>query len=631
VPLRDVAPGPMTYPLRLVGAVVTTLVAVAAGALAFHTFAYGAVDLVTWQASAPALALRFSTSPIAVPFLVILAVLLPAVALWSLKGARPVDSLLVAAFAVTMLLVLVSSSAAAFVASWELMAVASLPLVLAHHDRRDVRRAAFTYLVMSQGGALCIVGAFALIGAHAGCVTFDCLTSAAASLTNPTRDIAFGLALVGFGSKAGLVPLHFWLPRAHPAAPPNGSALLSGAMLKVAIYGLILMTFELVGPPQESWGIALIFAGAVSCVVGVLYAIVEHDLKRLLAYHSVENVGIIVLALGVAALAQAQGDRVVAALAMTAALFHSINHALFKGLLFLGSGTVAEEAGTVDLELLGGLSTSMKWTTPFFLAGCIAISGLPPFNGFASEWMAFRALIAGISIGSPPDRLVILGATAALALTSGLAAACFVKVFGVAFLGRPRRPKTPVQRPQRFDARTGAEGFLAVCCLALGAYPALALAPLYALVAAPQQTLAMGLPPALPATLVTLPLLGAAAALLLARARGVRSAKTWTCGSPVAPSTQYTATAFSKPIRTIFEFFFLPERQRTVEAGRSQWFPLRISYETRPRHVVDEVARSVAAWVQVMARKMRAVQGGRLRYYVLYALAALAIVVGLSR
>lgn len=617
--------------VRLLGAAGSLAVAFAAAYYAWQTFASGPINLGTIQAPVPALTLQFGTQPTAVPFLAILALLTPAVALWGLKGARPLDSALVAIFAATMLLVLLSQSVTAFVASWELMSFASVPLVLAHHERRDVRRAAFTYLIIAQGGALCIIGAFALLAAHAGCTSFDCLSAAAPTLPDPIRNAVFVLALVGFGSKAGLVPLHFWLPRAHPVAPANGSAMLSGAMLKVAIYGLALLTFGLDAPQNDWWGIALLFAGAVSCVVGVLYAIVDHDLKRVLAYHSIENIGIIVLAMGVAVIAKVHGYQAVAAVALTAALFHSVNHALFKGLLFLGAGTVAEDAGTVDLERLGGLSHRLTWTSAFFLAGCLAISGLPPFNGFASEWTAFRGLIAGLSIGSHFDRLAMLGATAALGLTSGLAAACFVKVYGVAFLGAPRHVQARPPQAQRFDARAAGEGMLVVCCLALGMFPILALRPLQQLVAASPAALAMSLPPVLPSLLVALPIIGGLGALALARARGVRSASTWTCGSPVTIASQYTATAFAKPIRVIFEFLFATERKRVTEAGRSGWFPVRITYHTRPSYVVDDAARDVAAWVLRASRQMRAFQSGRLRYYVLYALVALAVAVWIAQ
>ncbi len=618
-------------PLRLCGAAASFAIAALAAYLAYHTFAFGAVGLAIVQAPVPALALAFGTQAIAAPFFAVLAALLPAVAVWGLKGARPVDSVLVAAFAATMLLVLLSQSVASFVASWELMSFASVPLIMAHHERRDVRRAAFTYFIIAQGSALCIIVAFALLATYAGSTSFDRLAAAAHSLPDPIRNAVFLLALAGFGSKAGLVPLHFWLPRAHPVAPANGSAMLSGAMLKVAIYGLVLVTFGLDAPPSDWWGIALLCAGAVSCVVGVLYAIVDHDLKRVLAYHSIENIGIIVLALGVAVIAQAHANPVIAAIALTAALFHSVNHALFKGLLFLGAGTVAEDSGTADLEKLGGLSHRLTWTSPFFLAGCLAISGLPPFNGFASEWTAFRGLIGALSIGSTVDRLVVLGATAALALTSGLAAACFVKVYGVAFLGAPRRVRALAPQAQRFDARAAGEGMLAVSCLVLGVFAVVALRPLQQLVFAPAEAVTMSLPPLLPSLLVVAPLLGGLAALAVARARGVRRAPTWTCGSLVTAASQYTATAFSKPIRVIFEFLFVTERQRVAESGRSHWFPVRITYQTRPSYVVDEAARDIAAWVLKASRQMRLLQGGRLRYYVLYAIVALAIAVGLAR
>ena len=400
----------------------TALVALAAAVLAVQCLRTGELPLPGLSSSSPILGLEFGVTFLAVPFLALLSVLALAVALWSLRRGGPRDALLIAAFTASMLAVLTARSVAAFFLAWEAMSLVSAFLVAVHHEQRGVRRATFVYVAMAQAGALCILVALLLLALACGSGSFGTIARSAGGLEPWLRNAAFALALVGFGSKAGLMPLHFWLPLAHPVAPANASAMLSGAMLKVALYGLCLVAFALAAPGPPAWGIALVVLGTVSAVGGVLYALVDHDLKRLLAYHSVENVGIIAIGLGVALLGIVAGDRALAALALAAALFHTINHGLFKGLLFLGAGTVVETYGTADLERLGGAWMQLAWTAPLFLIGCAAITGLPPFNGFASEWLTFQSLIGGLAGGTPVVKLVLLGAIAGLALTGGLAA-----------------------------------------------------------------------------------------------------------------------------------------------------------------------------------------------------------------
>lgn len=554
------------------------------------------------------LRLDFGVTPLSMPFVGLLAVLTAAVVLWSLRRGRRDGIAMIVLFSVAMLGVLTAQSVAAFFLAWETMSLLSAILVAAHHEERRVRRATLTYLIVAQGGAFCIAVALSLLATAAGTTSFPAIAAAARNLPPAVRDAAVALALAGFGSKAGLLPLHFWLPRAHPVAPANVSALLSGVMLKVAIYGLSLVLFELAAPVPVGWGIAILVIGTISAIAGVLYALVDHDLKRLLAYHSIENVGIITIGLGVAVVASSSGDRVVAALALAAALFHTINHGLFKGLLFLGAGTVAEAEGTVDLERLGGLWSRLVWTAPLFLAGCVAIAGLPPFNGFASEWMTFQSLIAGLASTAAPVRLVLAGAIAGLALTSGLAVACFVKVFGVAFLGRTRHPgshASPLR--ERFDVATLGPALLAALCALLGFAPMLVVAPLATVAGTTLHVAAPAFPslPVLPASLAVLPIAGALGVLWIAGARGVRRVPTWTCGSPVTAAAQYTATAFSKPLRLVFAFL--------------------------PLSVFDEAARGFAALTLRWMRHTRVLQSGELRLYLVYAMAAFIFVIAVTR
>lgn len=626
--------------MRFVGVGITWAVSLIAAYLAFLALTQSPVTFASITGVVPALALDFGLTPLAAPFLALVAILAIAVGSWCLRYDRPADAMLIAGFVATMVLVLVARSVTAFLLAWELMSLISAFLVAADHRRRDVRRATFLYLVVAQSGALCILAAFVLLASHASAPTFSAIADSAASVSTGTRNAAFILALLGFGSKAGLMPLHFWLPRAHPVAPAGASALLSGAMLKVAIYGLCIVAFELAAPAPAWWGIALVAVGTVSAVGGVLYALVDHDLKRLLAYHSVENVGIITIGIGVALLARSSGAPVIAGIALIAALFHAVNHGLFKALLFMGAGVVAKSQGTVDLEKLGGLWSRLIWTAPLFLIGCAAIVALPPLNGFASEWLTFQSLVGGLVVHDVAIRFALLGAIAGLALTGGLAAACFVKVFGVAFLGTSRRP--PVVHapgPEAFDGATFAQALLAAFCVLLGLIPSLAFVALSRVAAitlatsGPDLTASVPLTllPALPIALIALPALGVLACFVLVARRGVRQVPTWTCGSPVTASAQYTATAFSKPLRMIFAFVLQPEHRRLVESGGSQWFPARILYRIESRDVIDDAARRFGAFTLRLARRSRVLQSGSLRLYLAYAVAALVLVVTLAR
>jgi hydrogenase-4 component B len=615
--------------VRSIGVAATFAVALLAGVLAALGLAPGGASFGALGGPIPVLNLEFGVTPFAAAFCALIAGLDVAVALWSLRRGRAVDGVLLAAFSAAMLLVLCSQSVAAFFFAWESMAFVSAFLVAAHSELRGVRRATFLYLVVSQTGAACILVLLLILALHAGDPSFAAIARASRTLPAGSRTAVFVLAVVGFGSKAGFMPLHFWLPRAHPVAPPAASALLSGAMLKVALYGLALVAFVLAAPAPPWWGVALLALGTVSAIGGVLFALAERDLKRLLAYSSVENVGIIAIGLGVALLTQAEGLHAIAALALVAALFHALNHGFFKGLLFLGAGVIAEREGTVDLERLGGLWAHLAWTAPLFLIGSAAIAGLPPTNGFASEWLTFQSLIAGLRAGDTLARLTLLAAIAGLALTGGLAAATFVKVFGVAFLGRPRKPRPNPAPLERFEPSLAGLLVPAAACLAFGLFPALATGPLSqvarTLTGAPAPQFAML--SLLPAALVLLPFFGALAAFALARRRGVRGVATWTCGSPVTPAAQYSATAFTKPLRRIFSYVLIPDRQRTVEGGISPWFPSAILYRTESRDLADEAARTFAAVTLRAARRTRIVQSGSLRLYLAYAVLALFVVV----
>ena len=371
-----------------------------------------------------------------------------------------------------MLLVTATDSVFSFLVFWELMSLSSFFLVVYEHEKPKNLRSGMTYLIMTHIGTAFITAAFLVLYLQTGSLSFDSFRGAAAQLPPLTKDSVFVLALLGFGTKAGLVPMHIWLPKAHPSAPSNVSALMSGVMLKVAIYGLARVTLGFVLPdsPGDAWlGLLMVMAGSASALFGVLFAAVEHDIKRALAYHSVENVGIIVVGLGLSVVFMSYGLETLAALALLASMYHSLNHAVFKGLLFMAAGSVVLGAGTADMNLMGGLAKRMPWTSLFFLVGSIAIAGLPPLNGFVSEWLTLQALLSSYQVPNVVLQLSIGFSSIVFALTLGLALATFVKLFGISFLAGPGRkgPRTPPRPRGRCSwGWASPEGFAScwACC-----------------------------------------------------------------------------------------------------------------------------------------------------------------------
>ena len=342
------------------------------------------------------------------------------------------------AFLAGMNLVVLADDAFTFLISWEFMSLASWALVMAHHRDHDNRQAGYVYLLMASFGTLALVLTFGLLAGPSGHYAF--ITIRAAEHAPMIGALVFALALVGAGSKAGLVPLHVWLPLAHPAAPSHVSALMSGVMTKVAIYGFVRIVFDLLGTPPWWSSLVLLLIGGASAVLGVLQALMERDLKRLLAYSTIENIGVIFIGLGLALAFQANNMGAAAALALTAALFHAFNHSLFKSLLFFGAGAVLTATHARDLEKLGGLVHRMPVTAFMFLVGCMAISALPPLNGFVSEWLTFQAVLLSPDLPQWSFKVMIPAVGGLLALSAALAAACFVRAYGVIFLSRPRSP-----------------------------------------------------------------------------------------------------------------------------------------------------------------------------------------------
>lgn len=577
-------------------------------------------------------------------FLVVLGIVYLAIAWYSpayvtreSAGVRRTTLIILPSFFLSMVAVLLAQDAISFLAAWEGMSLTSFFLVMAEHERATVRSAGFVYLVTTHTGALALLALFSLLHSHGAGLTFADFTRLGSGLPLALRSFLLLLGLVGFGSKAALVPLHVWLPRAHPVAPSPVSALMSGVMIKIALYGLMRLTLDWLGPGPAWWGIVLLSLAAISSVLGVLYAIAEHDLKRLLAYHSVENVGIITLGIGAALVARSVGQPVIASLALVAALFHVMNHALFKSGLFLSAGAVGHAAGTHDLGRLGGLARVMPQTTFAFFILSMAISGLPPFNGFASEWLTFQALLrlAHQTLSTPAISAVVISAVLALALTGGLAAACFVKVCGVGFLG-PNRSSQLV-REVRPAMRAGPL-YLAALCVLLGFVPGLGLNIAgRALVALNMRPLPVGawLRLAVPwggGDYIALLFLGAALVVLVAvwifggaAYRGATS-DPWACGGTLQTASAYTATTYSKLLRQVFQPIYRPTRRLSRSVDVLPYLYSDVSYESHVRHVIDQTFyRPLVNHAVTLARALRRVQSGGLRIYVGYLLATLLI------
>jgi hydrogenase-4 component B len=605
--------------------------------------------LAVQQASG--LALGYSIDALSGFFLLVLALLGGAVAVYGIgyfAHAAPGRAAFVGvAFNVLMgsvEAVFVADGAVAFLLAWELMTLATAALVATEHEEAPTRRAAFLYLALSHIGTGALVAGFFLLASGAPSVAFaDILGPASTGLA--WRHPAFVLFLGGFGVKAGMIPLHVWLPEAHPAAPSPISALMSGVLIKAGVYGTFRVCVAGLGTPHVAWGGMVLALGVVSMLLGVLYALTQHDLKRLLAYHSIENVGIILAAAGVGMVALSVEQPGLATLALAASLLHVLNHALFKGLLFLGAGTVVAACGTRNVEHMGGLARRMPWTAAFFLLGAMAISGLPFLNGFVSEWLVFQSFLLGFHGSADASvRIAFPVGAALLGLTTALAAACFVKAFGATFLALPRGGGAAAAREAGW-LMLAPQAALALLCLAIGLVPGALVARLgrlaEGLVGAPPGSVGLHadilrIAPRAPAfDTLSLPLAAAAlaaplalAALLAAIASfAPRPAPTWGCGGELTAESEYTATAFSKPLMMIFGAIYRPTREvATLETAPYYAREVRYRSEVEPtfeRFVYRPLTRAVLA----LAERMRVIQAGSLHAYLGYVMALVLLLV----
>jgi hydrogenase-4 component B len=586
---------------------------------------------------------HWQADPLSGFFLAVISLLLLAVSVYSIgytrgQGRVPLMCLLYNLFALSMYAVVLAGNFVTFLIAWETMTIVSYFLVTFERDEKS-SKAGLIYATMTHVGTAFLVALFLLLYGSTGGMDFAAMREGSAAMPIPLRHAVFLFAVVGFGMKAGVIPFHTWLPRAHPAAPSNVSALMSGVMIKTGIYGFLRIAVDVLGQGPEWWGLAVVAMGAVSSIFGVLYALMEHDMKRLLAYHSVENIGIILLGVGAAMMFRSHGLLALSAVALAAGLFHTLNHALFKGLLFLGAGSVVKATGTKDMERMGGLIKAMPLTGLFFLVGSLAICALPPFNGFVSEWLTYQSLILGLKSPTLTSKILLPLGGAALALTGALAAACFVKAFGIAFLGMPRAALAGRVR-ETSPTMVAGMALLAALCLLLGVMPSAALRLMSPAVSA---FTGAGAPTAgvlrvegLSSSIWPLGIAAAMAAFFLAgalllvlaggRARIARRGS-WDCGMPsLSPRMQYTASGFSQPLRMIFKRIYLPSREVSISYLLKPFFVESVHYrgEITPffeRYFYDPIVR----FFHALAGKARLLQSGSLHLYLCYILITLLV------
>ncbi len=577
--------------------------------------------------------LTFSMSPLSAFFLLAIFAVSGLAALYSFhymddpKKARRTAAhyLFFSLLVIAMALVVVADGMLAFLLSWELMTLSSFFLVVHDHEQDDNRRAGYLYFVFSHVGAMFIFAAFGLIFAHTGSLGFE----GAEGLSDKTKIVVFVLALIGFGSKAGVWPVHFWLPHAHPAAPSHISAVMSGVMIKTGIFGILkmVMVLQLATP---LFGEILLIAGVVSGVLGVVYALGQHDIKRLLAYHSVENIGIILIGLGIGLVGAAKGQPWMAVLGFTGGLLHVLNHALFKSLLFLGAGMVLHRTGSRAIDQLGGLLKGMRITGTTFLIGSLAIAGLPPFNGFVSEFLVYLGSFRGVPVDRGTLALSLL-AIIGLAVIGGLALACFTKVVGVVFQGEPR---SAAARDVREHGWTMLASMIALAgaCIFIGVFPGLCV-PLAADAGVSTGLLGEAVP--LEGfveltgniTRAALGVLGGLVVLVLLRmalyrGKPVTRSGTWGCGyTQPTVRMQYTGSSYAGSILSFFRAVApVHEEHRPIE-GR---FPETAHYHSHVEDVAERnSSRLIVRPVMALFDRLRWIQHGDIHLYVGYILLAI--------
>ncbi len=621
----------------------------------------GPVTVLNSVPGIPNFSLQLKYDNLSAYFLLVLFILTFAVSLYSIGyishyyGKRNVGifNFLYCTFILSMMMVMLAGNLLTFFIAWELMSVVSYFLVVFEHERSENVKAGTVYIIMTHLGAALIMIAFMIMNVLTGETSIIGNGAFFTALPEAAKNACFLLLLVGFGTKAGIIPFHIWLPKAHPAASSNISALMSGFMIKTAIYGIVRFIICGFGGIKTWWGMTILILGIVAAVLGVAYALMEHNIKRLLAFHSIENIGIIFIGLGMGMIAYSKEYYPIAAVAIAAALFHTLNHALFKGGLFLGAGAIQYATHTRDIEQLGGLIKKMPVTAVFVLCFSLAISAIVPFNGFVSEWLTYQSIFAFIPKGSLCINMISIIAAAALAFAGALAAVCFVKLFGISFLGLPRSEHAG-EAKEVPPTMLGGMGILAALCLVAGLFPKIILNLLDKVLI---ETAALKIYPNLSGGTVPvfsgltvsgnkmsmIAILAVILALIAATVPAVRiiggkadSRKygTWDCGFvEINERMQYTATGFSKPIRIVFRILFRPSRTLAVKGEHPKYYPDKMEYKVGTvsvfeKYFYDVIIRGLHRFSQ---RVKLSVQTGSIHMYLSYILVTVLALMLYSR
>jgi len=549
-------------------------------------------------------------------------------------------------FVLSMAAVVTVGNALIFLVAWEIMSLVSYFLVVFDTTHEKSIQAGTIYIIMTHIGTAFLIAAFLILYKYAHSFDFIAIKTACFIMPSQAKNTVFLLLLVGFGTKAGIVPLHIWLPYAHPQAPSHISSIMSGVMIKTAIYGIIRFVIFLLGVNSLWWGVLILVLAVISCLAGVIYALMERDIKRLLAYSSIENIGIILLGVGLAMLFMAMNKPYLAVFSLVAGLYHLVNHGIFKGLLFLCAGSVYKATGTRDIEKLGGLIKKMPQTAVYFLLGAMAISALPPLNGFVSEWLTLQAFFLGAFNLTGGMKLFLGICASLLALTSGLAAACFVKAFGVTFLGLPRSHYAESAKEVSLSMKSGMF-FLSFLVVIFGLASSVIMKLLARVASAvmnidvssmsfslntftlspqPGRNIYLSAP-ALALWLIFFGIAGFAIYRIFGRGKEIVY-KTWDCGYyKLGSRNEYTATAFSKPFRVAFNFFLLPYR-KTQKIRESFYHVKSFTYETHTTKVFKKyIYEPVLVLIFRIANFMRRLQPGSIHLYLGYIFITLLLLI----
>lgn len=642
-----------TLPFRLrmsVVAALTMTASISTGAAGLHVLLSDHPIAIRSSEVIPVTGISIRLDSLGALFVVVTAAIAFASSLYSIGysahgSASRTSSSTLPIFVIALVVVPCADSVGTFLFFWELMAISSLILVFTgHRDRAEVRSAGHWYGVMTQLGAAAILAAFVLLAAHSGGQSFEAIRSHAPKMSATLRGLAFVLALIGFSSKAGAVPMHVWLPRAHPEAPSPVSALMSAAMVNLGIYGIVRVGYGLLGGGPSWWWISVLIIGALSALFGALHSATGTDLKRLLAYSTTDNIGLILMGVGASGILASERHPALSAIALVAALLHVVCHAAFKGSLFLSAGSVQTATGTRDLDLLGGLMKRVPITATIFAVGALSISALPPLCGFVSEWLLLQSFLHGLASSTTTSSIVLPIAVGIFALTGGLTAAAFVKAVGIGVLGQPRTAGAIEAKEVPWSMQTGA-GLLAFGCVAIGVAPFTVIprivdAAMSVLPAGPRAVSVtgwsvglVGFKGAFSPALIALLLVGCVGTIVLVRRRlhisTLRRTEAWGCGRELQTARmEYTATSFAEPLQRVFDNVLRPDLDLDVShAAESRYFVHSIKVHNQVDDAVERHAyRPMFASVQWWGDKARRLQNGSVHRYLTYGLIAVILV-----